>query len=112
MFAITRYCLLSYRISLSFTIFGVFFSEGFGESSQSTYHSGPDTAGGPTSAGSKSLVTASTRYSGLASLFRDHPPIAWYPAIANASITGKPHYIGTDGPSETEQQAKTYIPYW
>ena len=47
---------------------------------------------------SKSLVTASPPYSEVTSLYRDDPPIAWYLAIGSAAITGKPCYIGTDGP--------------
>ena len=47
---------------------------------------------------SKSLVTASTLYSEVTSLFRGDPPIAWYLAIGSAAIMGKPRYIGTDGP--------------
>ena len=65
---------------------------------QKLYSSGSDIANGPTFlAVSKTLVTASTRYSEVTSLFRDDPPIAWYLAIWSAAIAGKPRYIGTDG---------------
>ena len=64
-------------------------------------YSGSLNSGWSTLAGSKSLVTASTRYSEVIPLFRYHPPIAWYPAIESAPIAGTPRYKGTDAPYST-----------